>query len=157
METSQDKASQISALNDLIRINNDRITGYKKRMDISLDDDLGFLFLEFVYQSLQNIKELSEYIKLLGGKTADGNSLPGKYYHAWTDFKFMFSQQQRQIILDYCEYGEDVVKSAYKKAISDKEINWNKKIARVLTSHVDEFKIAHKQITSLRDNCINAA
>ena len=67
METPKDTALHIYALNDLIRINNDRITGYKKRMDISLDNDLDFLFLEFVYQSQQNIKEISEYIKLLVG------------------------------------------------------------------------------------------
>jgi uncharacterized protein (TIGR02284 family) len=131
METPRDTAPQISALNDLIRINNDRITGYKKRMVITLDDDLDFLFSQFIYQSRQNVDELIEYIRLLDGVPADRDCLSGKFYHSWTDFKSLSYQQDRQTILDYCEYGEDVAKSAYQKAISDKEIEWNKKVAYV--------------------------
>lgn len=157
METLQHTAHQISALNDLIRINNDRITGYKKRMTITLDDDLDFLFSQFIFQSRQNIDELTEYIRLLGGQPADGNCLSGKFYHSWTDFRSLAYQQDRQTILDYCEYGEDVAKSAYQKAMDDKGFDWNKKIANVLTRHLDDLKSCHKLIKGLCDGSANAA
>lgn len=148
---------QVSALNDLIRINNDRITGYKKRMDITLDDDLDYLFSKFIYQSRQNIYELMQYIYLLGGKPADGTTLSGKFYHAWMDFKSANYRQSRPTMLDYCEYGEDVAKSTYQEALDDKEINWNKKIINVLKDQHNNLKASHKLIRELRDNSATAA
>jgi len=157
METLQNIEHQVSALNDLIRINNDRITGYKKRIDITLDNDLDYLFSKFIYQSLQNIDELTKYIYLLGGKPADGTTLSGKFYHAWMDFKSAPYRQSRPTMLDYCEYGEDVAKSTYQKALEDKEINWNKKIINILKDQHDDLKISHKLIKELRDNSATAA
>lgn len=157
METPQNAALQISALNDLIRINNDRITGYKKRMVITLDDDLDFLFSQFIYQSRQNVDELTEYIYLLGGVPTGKDCLSGKFYHSWTDFRSLSYQQDRQTILDYCEYGEDVAKSAYQKAIDDKEFDWNKKIADVLFRHLDDLRSSHVLIKGLCDGSANAA
>ncbi|HEY4322875.1 MAG TPA: PA2169 family four-helix-bundle protein [Mucilaginibacter sp.] len=157
MDTQQNSAHQVSALNDLIRINNDRITGYKKRMIITLDDDLDFLFSQFIYQSRQNVEELTEYIRLLDGSPAGDDCLSGKFYHSWTDFRSLSYQQDRQTILDYCEYGEDVAKSAYKKAMEDKEFDWNKKIANVLLRHLDDLRSCHKLIKGLCDGTANAA
>jgi uncharacterized protein (TIGR02284 family) len=157
METLQNMEYQVSALNDLIRINNDRITGYKKRMDITLDDDLDYLFSKFIYQSRQNIYELMQYIYLLGGKPADGTTLSGKFYHAWMDFKSANYRQSRPTMLDYCEYGEDVAKSTYQEALDDKEINWNKKIINVLKDQHNNLKASHKLIRELRDNSATAA
>ncbi|MDB5145376.1 MAG: family four-helix-bundle protein [Mucilaginibacter sp.] len=157
MKTLQNIEHQVSALNDLIRINNDRITGYKKRMDITLDDDLDYLFSKFIYQSRQNMDELTQYIYLLGGKPADGTTLSGKFYHAWMDFKSALYRQSRQTMLDYCEYGEDVAKSTYQKAIDDKEINWNKKVINIIKDQRDGLKISHKLIKELRDSSATAA
>jgi len=148
---SHDTEQQISALNDLIRINNDRITGYKKRMDIRIDDELEFMFLQFIFQSKQNIEELIKYVWSLGGKPADGKSLSGKFYHAWIDFKFNLTKQPRHIMLDYCENSEDVAKSAYSKALEDKGLSWGKKIANTLKSQLEELKMSHKTIMALRD------
>ena len=158
MNTPQDIAYQVSALNDLIRINNDRETGYKKRMDIMLDGDLAGLFLQFIYQSRQNIYDLTQCINLLGGKPADGAILSGKFYHAWMDFKSTVSRQARQTMLDYCEYGEDVAKSAYQKVLDDKEIIWlNKKVAYLLKHHFDDLKMSYQLVKDLRDNSATAA
>jgi uncharacterized protein (TIGR02284 family) len=157
METSKHTSHQVSALNDLIRINNDRITGYKKRMDISLDDDLDDLFTDFIFQSRHNTEELRHYIYLLGGKPADGTTLSGKFYHAWMDFNSTPFRQSRQTMLDYCEYGEDVAKSAYQKAIDDKEMDWDKRLAHLLAMHHDDLKASHKIIMELRDSAATAA
>ena len=157
METLKHTAHQVSALNDLIRLNNDRITGYKKRMDITLDDDLDDLFAQFIFQSRQNIEELTQFIYLLGGKPADGSTLSGKFYHAWMDFKSTIYRQDRQKTLDYCEYGEDVVKSAYQQTLDDKEIDWDKRVMRVLKNHFDELKNSYNYVKQLRDESATAA
>jgi uncharacterized protein (TIGR02284 family) len=158
MDTLQHAEYQVSALNDLIRINNDRITGYKKRIDITPNDDLADLFLQFIYQSRQNIYDLIQYIYLLGGKPADGTSLSGKFYYAWMDFKSaIFFRQDRQTMLDSCEYGEDVAKSAYQKVFDDKEINWGKKVVYLLKKHLDDLKKSHELIKELQDNSAASA
>ncbi|MDB5151634.1 MAG: family four-helix-bundle protein [Mucilaginibacter sp.] len=154
MDTLQHTEYQVSALNDLIRINNDRITGYKKRIDITPNDDLDLadLFSQFIYQSRQNIYDLIQYIYLLGGKPADGTSLSGKFYYAWMDFKSAIYRQDRKTMLDYCEYGEDVAKSAYQKAFDDKEINWGQKVVYLLKKHLDDLKKSHELIKELQDD-----
>lgn len=157
METFKHSASQVSALNDLIRLNSDRITGYKKRMDITLDDDLDDLFAQFIFQSQQNIEELTRYIYLLGGKPSDGSTLSGKFYHAWMDFKSTIYRQDRRKTLDYCEYGEDVVKSAYQQTQIDKEIHWDKRVAGMLKNHFEELKNSYNQVKQLRDRSATAA
>jgi uncharacterized protein (TIGR02284 family) len=157
MGTLQHVEHQISALNDLIRINNDRITGYKKRMDVRLDNDLEDLFSKFIYQSQQNVSELTEYIYLLGGKPADGTSLSGRFYHAWMDFKLILTKQPRQNTLDYCEYSEDVAESTYRKALDDKELIWDdKKVIGLLTRQLDELKRSHNLVKALRDESMTA-
>ncbi|MDB5133950.1 MAG: family four-helix-bundle protein [Mucilaginibacter sp.] len=158
METLRHAEHQISALNDLIRINNDRITGYKKRMDIMLDNDLEDLFFQFIYQSKQNVDELTKYIYLLGGKPADRKSLSGKFYHAWMDFTSTVVEQCRQTLLDYCEYSEDVAKSAYNKVLNDKELLWeDKKVNHLLNRQLADLKMSHKLIKTLRDESAAAA
>ena len=152
METLQHTAHQVSALNDLIRINNDRITGYKKIINAKLDDDLEDLFTQFIYQGQQNINDLTQYIKRLGGEPADGSRLSGKYYHAWMDMRATFNRLNRQAILDYSEYGEDVAKSSYRKALEDKELTWHDKyVQKILFQEFEELKRSHRIVEKLRD------
>lgn len=158
METSQNYDCQVAALNDLIRINNDRITGYKKRMDVTLDDDLDDLFARFIYQSKLNIEDLIRCIKYLGGEPANRESLSGKFYHAWMDFKSAPYRQSRHILLDYCEYSEDVAKSTYQKVLADRDfMQVDIKVIRLLEKHRDELKHSYLLIKDLRDNSATAA
>ena len=74
---------QISALNDLIKINNDRIAGYQKALESIDETGFNLLFNEYIDQSKNNVTELKEYILVLGGSPTDGTSLSGKFYHTW--------------------------------------------------------------------------
>ncbi len=53
---------QISALNDLVKINNDRISGYQKAAESTSDDDLKRLFLDYIDDSKKYKSELSDHI-----------------------------------------------------------------------------------------------
>jgi len=143
---------QISALNYLIRINNDRITGYKKRIEAVLDDDLCDIFLSFVYQGQQNISDLTECVYFLNGEPDESIRISGKFYNAWINFKPTSIEQPMQTMLDYCENTEDVAKSAYRKTLDDKESIWrDKKIINHLASQFNDLKRSHTLVKTLRD------
>jgi uncharacterized protein (TIGR02284 family) len=143
---------QISALNDLIKINNDRITGYQKALEDSDDTGLILLFNEYIDQSKNNVTELKEYIHVLGGQPADGTTLSGKFYHTWVNLKAAFINKDKHGILADCEYGEDIIIKAYRKAQDDKELIWeDDKVVNLLAWQLNGFKTAHDTIKGLRD------
>ena len=153
MGTLQHVQHQISALNDLIKINNDRITGYQKAIEGTDDLSLKGVFEGYADQSRGYVNDLNDYIHLLGGSPTDGNTLSGKFYHAWMDVKSAFSKKDNHSILSDCEYGEDVAKNAYRKALDDKELIWeDEKVLALLKSHMNGLKIAHNAIKALRDS-----
>ena len=148
---------QISAVNDLIKINNDRIAGYEKAIDGTTDADLKELFPEFIEQSKKYVSDLNEHMHYLGGDPAAGTTLSGKVYHTWIDVKATFTGKDRHSILSDCEYGEDVAKSAYRKASDDKELIWeDDKIASILADHLEGLKTAHDTVKLLRDAAVKA-
>ena len=143
---------QISALNDLVKINYDRITGYEKGIEGTEDDDLKTLFANYIEQSRKNIAELTEHLHVLGGDPATGTTLAGKFYHAWIDVKARFTKKDRHSILSDCEYGEDVANAAYRNACDDKELIWkDERIVAILTRHLKELKASHDAVKALRD------
>ena len=141
---------QVSALNDLIRINQDRITGYRQRIAMTLDDDLADLLSDLIYQSYQHIEELTYNIYKLGGKPATDNKT-GKYYFSWTDLKALLFQETRKKMLEYCEFCEDVVKNIYQKAFSAKELHWDKKAGSLLKKHLFDMETSYRHVLQLKN------
>jgi uncharacterized protein (TIGR02284 family) len=153
MGTLQHIQHQISALNDLIKINNDRIAGYQKAIEGAEDISLKTVFEGYADQSKGYVNELNDYIHVLGGSPADGTTLAGKFYHAWMDVKSAFVKKDNLSILSDCEYGEDVAKGSYRKALDDKELIWeDQKVVSLLTDHLNGLKMAHDAIKALRDS-----
>ncbi|OOQ59332.1 ferritin-like domain-containing protein [Mucilaginibacter pedocola] len=153
MGTLQHIQHQISALNDLIKINNDRITGYQKAIEGTTDASLKAVFTGYTDQSRGYVNELNEYVHVLGGSPADGTTLSGKFYHTWMDVKSAFSKKDDHSVLSDCEYGEDIAKTAYRKALDDKELIWEDgKVVNLLTNHLNGLKMAHDAIKALRDS-----
>jgi uncharacterized protein (TIGR02284 family) len=153
MGTLQHIQHQISALNDLIKINNDRIAGYEKAVEGAEDAALKNVFEGYMDQSKGYVNELNDFIHQLGGLPTDGTTLSGKFYHAWMDVKSAFTKKDSHSVLSDCEYGEDVAKSAYRKALDDKELIWeDEKVVTLLNNHLNGLKIAHDAIKALRDS-----
>jgi uncharacterized protein (TIGR02284 family) len=148
---------QISAINDLVKINNDRIAGYQKATEGTEDADLKELFAKYIEQSKQTGAELAEIQHTLGGDLATGTTLSGKFYHAWIDVRAKFSKKDRRSILSDCEYGEDIATNAYRSALDDKELIWNSEdIVAILSRQLDGLKEAHDNIKNLRDAAIES-
>src|SRR5215467_15827315 len=115
----------IEVLNDLIRINNDRVAGYEKALN-NTDEanvDLRNIFNRMAQDSRNYSRELTDQVQRLGGDPASGTTASGKIYRVWMDVKSGFSSSDRKSVLEECEYGEDAAQKAYEKALaSDDEL-----------------------------------
>jgi len=146
---------QISALNDLIKINNDRAAGYEKAIEGTEDQKLKDLFAGYIEDSKKYKSELSDYLHVLGGDPASGTTIAGKFYHTWIDVKAKFTKKDSVSILSDCEYGEDVANAAYRSALDDKELIWkDDRVVTLLSRQLKELKAAHDNIKALRDDTI---
>ena len=107
-------------LNDLIKINNDRILCYQQAMDQStnLDNDLKRLFKEIISEGQKFKQELKDKIKELDGNPKDGLTLSGMVHRAWLDLKVTFTGSTRNAMISFCEYNEEITQHTYKAALN---------------------------------------
>jgi uncharacterized protein (TIGR02284 family) len=139
-------------LNDLIKINTDRVTGYEKAAEESknIDIDLQAIFHRMADESRKYVAELSNRIDELGGETETGNTAMGRLYQAWMDVKATFSGKDRHAILASCEYGEDAAQKAYTDALaSDADIDTATR--KLITAQKATLKTSHDLIKKYRD------
>ena len=142
----------IEVLNDLVQINNDRVTGYEKAIDESKEDDVDLkgLFRNMANESQQYVLELSNLIVRLGGRPSDSTTNSGKIYRTWMDLKAAITGSNRKALLDSCEYGEDAAQKAYDAALSsDAEINAESR--QLIVSQKESLKKSHDVIKKYRD------
>jgi len=138
-------------LNDLIKINNDRIKGYEKaaKETANEDADLRQLFTDLAADSVRYAEELKS---LTVGKSAtpgDETTLDGDIYRAWMDVKATFSGKSRKAILASCEFGEDAAQKAYEKAL--KKPGLSNDVRQRVSDQQDQLKLAHDKIKRMRD------
>lgn len=149
MENSQIKAE---VLNDLIEINNDRITGYERAIEeLELKDtDLVSLFREMIQESENYKQELITEVQNTGAEVEEGTTVSGKIYRAWMDVKAMFTGNDRKAILANCEGGEDAAQKAYKSAIEESDLGFE--TIALLKKQQTSLKLSHDKIKALRDS-----
>ncbi|MEO8569531.1 MAG: PA2169 family four-helix-bundle protein [Ginsengibacter sp.] len=139
-------------LNDLIRINNDRIKGYETAAeDIkSYDVDLQPVFNKMADDSRRYVADLTQEVSRLGGEAATGTTGGGKIHRTWMDVKATFSGKDRQSMLESCEFGEDASQKAYREALaSDAEISAETR--KLITDQQSSLKQSHDIIKKYRD------
>jgi len=141
----------IEVLNDLVQINNDRITGYEKAADESrdIDVDLRSIFARMAEESRQYKSELISLITGLGGEPASGTTASGKIYRPWMDVKATFTGKDRHAILASCEYGEDAAQKAYKEALAEDGVSVE--VREVITKQKSSLRTSHDLIKQYRD------
>jgi uncharacterized protein (TIGR02284 family) len=122
MEAIDNKTTEV--LNDLLRINNDRIEGYEKATNEAGDLDLKTLFTNMANESRTYANKLTSLIRNYGGDPAtNSTTVSGKIYRAWMDVKTTFTGKDRQSILNACEFGEDAAQSAYRDALATNDLS----------------------------------
>lgn len=143
----------IETLNDLIRINHDRIVGYERAIDELKDEDadLRTLFNRYTQESKQYANELTHEVSRLGGEAADGTTNSGKVYRVWMDVKAVFTGKDRKTILDNCEFGEDAAQKAYNMALNDDDSNLDPALRELIVRQKSALKVGHDEVKRLRD------
>ena len=148
MENNQ-KVAEV--LNDLIQINNDRISGYEKAIKElkNVDVDLRGIFTAYIDQSRNFWNALGKEVQTLGTDMDKGTTANGKIYRAWMDVKALFTGHDRQTVLNNCEYGEDAAQKAYKSALDTQDLPAY--LFALISREKEELKEAHNEIKALRD------
>jgi uncharacterized protein (TIGR02284 family) len=149
METNE---RAVEVLNDLVRINNDRITGYEKALNKTdeKDVDLRNMFDRMAQESRSYTKELTDQIQRLGGEPASGTTASGKIYRVWMGVKSGLSASGRKSVLEECEFGEDAAQKAYEKAL-DAENDLPPDVRRIVQEEKNSLRSSHDTIKSYRD------
>jgi len=142
----------IEVLNDLIRINNDRVEGYEKALNHTdeSDVDLRNIFNRMAQDSRTYSRELTDQVQRLGGDPASGTTASGKVYRVWMDVKSGFSRSDRKSVLEECEYGEDAAQKAYEKALDD-EAAFPPEVTQLVREEKESLRSSHDMIKSYRD------
>jgi uncharacterized protein (TIGR02284 family) len=138
-------------LNDLIRINNDRIEGYDKAIENAKTIDIGLqsVFGKMKSESLKYTAELHNRILQLGGEPQDGTTVSGKLYRAWMGVKATFTGKDRTSLLEACEYGEDAAQQAYKDALETEGLPAD--IRDFIAEQKKALRSSHDEIKAMRD------
>ena len=148
MESTQ---TIIEILNDLIQINNDRITGYERAIEESTqkDSDLKVLFATMIDQSREIRNALGKEVQVLGADMDKGTTNSGKIYRAWMDVKAVFTGHDRHTVLSNCEFGEDAAQKAYTSALMSEELPAY--LREMISKQKQLLKSSHDEIKALRD------
>ena len=142
----------IGILNDLIRINHDRVVGYEKGIDElkNEDADLKVLFQRYITESRQYGQELTQEVSRLGGDPADGTTNSGKIYRVWMDLKSVVTGHDRKTVLNNCEFGEDAAQKAYDTALNS-DVDFEPSLRDLIVRQKAALKVGHDEVKRLRD------
>ena len=143
----------IDVLNDLIKLNRDRVEGYQKARE-ELEDGNRHIARTLIDDRIQEshvfINELTTAISGLDGFPEDTESTGGKLYRAWMGLKTSFTGGSSKSVLELCEYGEDVALKVYDAALKGKT-DWPEDILSTLSRQRMILEDAHDIIKRNRD------
>ncbi|HTI93794.1 MAG TPA: PA2169 family four-helix-bundle protein [Puia sp.] len=114
----------LSILNDLIRINIDRVTAYEKAAheDKSPDLQLRDVFYRMATESRSYVNDLHAEIIRLGGAPVTQSTIAGKLYLHWLNGKVNFEGESTSSVFAACIKGEEAVQRLYRHALEEEEM-----------------------------------
>ena len=149
MSTNNEKT--IAVLNDLVKINHDRVEGYQRAKE-EVDPanfDLMNVFHKMMEQSNNYIGDLGALVIKYGGTTATDATIMGAIYRGWMDLKAAFSTDDRKNVLKSCEFGEDAAQKAYRLALQADELG--EEARSLIAVQKNSLKDSHDLIKAMRD------
>lgn len=140
-------------INNLIEINNDRIEGYTRAIELLPEENtmgLADLFAQYRDQSVQFKNELIPLVIRQGEEPTDDTRTSGKLFRAWMAIKSAVDPFTTHALLESCERGEDEFKKVYHDAMTESgSIPLN--VLSVLQDQASKQLDAHNHIKQLRD------
>ena len=109
----------IHVLNDLIRINMDRVRGLKKRIkDVGNNSDYLVLFKRLIDESNEFREQLVKEVNKKGGAAITIlSSNSGRIYNSWKDLKNWLGQKKDLSILEVVQFETKAALKVYKEAL----------------------------------------
>lgn len=144
-------AKTIEVLNSLIIINNDRIEGYETASKETEEFDLITMFAQFISTGQKCKIELALEVNTLGGEVAESIMTSGKFFQEYMDFMAALSGNDRKIILNSCEYGEDKALDAYDNALENDLDYLSAEQQTMIIAQRSLLKADHSHVKALRD------
>lgn len=141
----------VDDLNDLVKINNDRIQGFKKAIEDNEDAQLDELFHHYVVQSQNFRSQLADHIVRIDGSAvsdATTTDVSSKIHRAWIDIKSALTGKDRDTVLSSVEFGEGAAVEAYQDAIDKDHIPAY--IKEDLIKQLSEIQAAHAKVKGLQ-------
>ncbi|KAB7731729.1 PA2169 family four-helix-bundle protein [Rudanella paleaurantiibacter] len=141
----------VESLNDLVKINNDRIQGYEKAVEDNEDSQLDPLFRNMIVQSQNFRSQLADHIVRIDGTAvsdATSTDVSSKIHRAWIDIKSALTGKDRDTVLSSVEFGESAAVEAYEDAIEDDHLPAY--IKEQLQNQLTELRAALDKIKALR-------
>ena len=139
---------------DLIQINNDRIAGYQKAVEIATRLQLEHLnntFIEFMNQSEVFIEELKPYLAPREDDSIGGTMISGKLFRIWMEIKSAISGNDERSLLCSCEQGEDAFTHTYKDVVDHEDWEISHDLLLLIEKQLGIQLEAHEYIKTLRD------
>jgi uncharacterized protein (TIGR02284 family) len=142
----------VETLSDLVKINNDRITGYQKAAEQTnpIDIDLKGIFHKIADDSRTYVGELNQKLATLGADAVSDTTVSGKIYRVWMGIKNLFTGSDRQSLLSSCEFGEDAAQKAYNEALHT-AAEMEASIKKLIIDQQNRLKTSHDLIKKYRD------
>jgi uncharacterized protein (TIGR02284 family) len=146
----------IEVLNDLIRINNDRIAGYEKAVkeEKELEPDIRNFFYRMATESRSYVNDLHAEVLRLGGVPVSGTTISGKVYLFWLDTKAKFREgytgSDTYALLTAGVAGEDAVQQAYQHAL-DSGFELPEIVERLIENQQYSLQRSHDLMKKHRD------
>ncbi len=141
----------VDSLNDLVKINNDRIQGYEKAIADNKDAELDDLFRHFVIQSENFRSQLADHIVRIDGTAVSdvtSTDVSSKVHRAWIDIKAALTGKDRDSVLSSVEFGDSAAVEAYEDAIKNDKVPAY--IKEVLQHQLGELQDTLNRIKTLR-------
>ncbi|RYC72037.1 MULTISPECIES: ferritin-like domain-containing protein [Spirosoma] len=141
----------VEDLNDLVKINNDRIQGYEKAIEDNKDAQLDDLFRHYVVQSQNFRSQLADHIVRIDGTAvtdATSTDVSSKIHRAWIDIKAAVTGKDRDTVLSSVEFGENAALEAYKDAIEKDHLPAY--IKEDLMKQMSQLEDAYEKVKALR-------
>lgn len=141
----------VEELNDLVRINNDRIQGYEKAVEDNEDSQLDDLFRHYIVQSQSFRSQLADHIVRIEGSgvtDATTTDVSSKIHRAWIDIKAAVTGKDRDTVLSSVEFGENAALEAYRDAIENEHIPAY--IKEDLMKQLSQLEEAYQRIKALK-------
>lgn len=137
-------------LNDLVRINNDRVAGYHKATEElkAEDADLAALFERYILESLQYAAQLGAEVAAIGGTPVTGTTTSGKVYRVWMDLKATLTGKGRKAVLENCIHGEDAAQKAYDLGLNS-DTSLNPTLRELIVNQKAALRKSHDEVKRL--------